>query len=565
MYLPSAAQRSANKKIDILSFFGYDQRNKIDDRQLSEMLNMSSDAAPCLAPRKPRRYIASAEGISAVTLPEYFPGALDSFTGVAGGRFVYKGKEIANMRLTDGEKSIVDFSGNICIFPDKVYYRYLSDPETGAAVNELRPMARQMTVADPELNSYYDEISGIYKASIRKIGAGFDKVFKAGDSIVVSGCVNEANNTFVADSRKKFASETAIVSMVVKETDSDRVSLLMYNKNGGYAFFDNCVNRGSVKIETYIPDIVCACVHNNRLFGASRSGEYIYASKLGDCFNFTSYQGLGDDSWYSEIGTPGEFTAIVSYRSAVVAFKRDYIHHIYGDSPKNFSIPKQTLSGALDGKSVAEVGGVLYYMAADGFYEYSGGEPERISAPIKTLFKSCKSGTDGRSYFACVTDRNDNSSLLVYNPEYNLWHREDDTKFVDFARLGERLYGVTATDMYMFGDDGNESGETIRWCVVSKKFTLDDFDFKSVNAIYIRLELGSETHIKVSFAADDDDFTLCGEIESEGKGFLSHRIPVRLKKCDSFRVMLEGEGGAVVHDIEMITYTGGRTNVKHIR
>ncbi len=565
MYLPAAAQKSKNKKVDILSFFGYDQRNKIDDRELGEMLNMSSDAAPCLAPRKPRRHIASAEGITAITLPEYSPGGLDSFTGVAGRRFWYKGKVVPGADLTDGEKSIVDFGGSICIFPDKMYYRYLPDPDTGEVRNELRPMARSVTITDPALNTYYDEIGGIYRASIRKTGADFDKVFKAGDSIVISGASMESNNTFVADSRKKFASDTAIVSVVIKEVESDEISLLMHNKSGGYAFFDSCVNRGPLKIETYIPDISCACVHNNRLFGASENGEYIYASKLGDCFNFTSFQGLGDDSWYSEVGTPGGFTAIVSYRSAVVAFKRDYIHHIYGDSPKNFSIPKQTLSGALDGKSVAEVGGVLYYMAADGFYEYSGGEPERISAPIKTIFKSCKSGTDGRSYFACATDRNGKSSLLVYNPKLNLWHREDDTRFVDFVRQGERLYGVTETDMYMLGDDENESGEVIRWCVVSKKFTLDDFDFKSVNAVCIRLETGSETHIRVSFAADDDDFRLCGEIESEGKGFLVHRVPVRLKKCDSFRVMLEGEGEAVVHDIEMITYTGGRTNVKHIR
>ena len=85
-----------------------------------------------------------------------------------------------------------------------------------------------------------------------------------------------------------------------------------------------------------------------------------------------------------------------------------------------------------------------------------------------------------------------------------------------------------------------------------------------MNAVYIRLESESDTKVTVSFAADDEDFTARGEIKGE-KGFSVHRVPIRLKKCDSFRIMLEGEGKAVVHDIEMITYTGGKTNVEDIR
>ena len=38
------------------------------------------------------------------------------------------------------------------------------------------------------------------------------------------------------------------------------------------------------------------------------------------------------------------------------------------------------------------------------------------------------------------------------------------------------------------------------------------------------------------------------------------RIPIRFSKCDSFRIMLEGVGDAVVHELELITYTGGITN-----
>lgn len=564
MYLPANALGGAskkNEKVDILSFFGYDQRDKIDDRQLSEMYNMSSDSVPCLTPRKPRQHVASVSNITAVALPEYEKGKLSSFTGVAGGYFYYKGNAVINIKLTSGEKSIVDFNGNICIFPDKVYYRYLPEPDTGQVYGSLRNMGKSVSLSGVKFYSSYNEISGAYTAYIQKSGADFDDYFEAGDSVVISGCSNQQNNTVVIDSKKEYASETAIVSMVVDEVTETKLNLVMHTKTGEYGLFKNATEAGEVKIEIHIPDISCACVHNNRLFGASADGEHIYASKLGDCFNFNSFQGLSDDSWYSEIGTPGEFTGIVSYRTAVVAFKRNYIHHIYGDSPLNFSIPKQTLSGAVDGKSIAEVGGVLYYMAADGFYEYSGGEPEKISYPIRKVYKTCKSGTDGQRYYACASDDKGNSELLVYTPEYNLWHKEDDTAFVDFVRHEEFLYGVTRSEMFRFGAE--DSDEVISWCVVSKKFTLDDFDFKGANAIYIRLEAEDETQVKVYHAADDDDFELWGEIS--GKGFMVHKIPVRFEKCDSFRIMLEGTGKATVHDIEIITYTGGRTNVKHIR
>lgn len=561
MYLPPAGSEKQTKQVSCVSFLGYDEREKIDERQFSNMLNMSSDSLPCAAPRKPRLKINAPQNISALALPEYTDADLSSFTGVAGGRFYYCGSAISNITLSSGEKSIVDFNGNICIFPDKVYYRYLPDPDTGVVDTGLKTMAKSLAVSGASFYSSYNEISGEYSAYIRKTGAGFDEVFSPGDSVVISGCQNSQNNTFVLNSKKSYAADSQIVSAVVDTVSGSTLNLLMYTKTGKPALFKNTSESSAVTIETAIPDIKCACVQGNRLFGASENGEFIYASKLGDCFNFNSFQGLASDSWYCEIGTPGGFLGIVSYRTSVVAFKRGYIHHVYGDSPENFSVPKQTLSGTVDGKSIAEVGGVLYYLAADGFYEYSGGEPEKISLPLKTKFKSCKSGTDGIKYYACAEDMSGAHSLLVYDPYYRIWHKEDDTDFIDFIRHGDKIYGVTQNKMFKFGSEDGD--EVYSWCVVSKNFTLEDFDFKGVNAAYIRIQSEPEAEIKVSFSTDGSDFVDCGEIS--GGGFMTYRIPIRFKKCDSFRIMLYGTGRATIHDMEIITYTGGRTNVKHIR
>ncbi len=561
MYLPPAASRGTdkNKKVDVLNFFGYDERDKIDERQMSEMKNMSSDSIPAMSPRQPRQLVCRRSGITAMCSPEYTPFELTEFTGVAGGYFYYNGEKIGNKKLSDTEKSIADFGGNICIFPDKVYYRYLPDPDSGEIKHELYDMAKSVTVSGALFYSSYNSITGVYSAYIQKSGAGFNDVFSVGDSVVISGCSNAQNNTVVTESRKSYAAADSIVSAVVNEATASKLSLLMYTKSGKYALFKNMTDSANVKIEVSIPDMNYVCVHNNRLWGTSESGEYVYASKLGDCFNFNSFQGLQDDSWFSEIGTDGSFTGITSYRTAVVAFKRNYIHHIYGDSPLNFSIPKQTFGGAADGRSIAEVGGVLYYMADDGFYEYTGGEPEKISGCIKTVYKKCCSGTDGRRYYACTERPGGETDVLVYDPSCSVWHKEDNTKFVSFLKHNEYLYGATNSEMYKFGG----GDEDVDWCVVSKKFTLDDIDFKGVNSVYIRMDAPVNTNVNVYTSVDEDEFSPAGQIC--GSGFIVYRIPVRFKKCDSFRIMLEGSGYAVVHDIEIVTYKGGRTNVKNIR
>lgn len=555
-----ASKQNETRKVGLLNFFGYNENDKIDDRQMSEMRNMSSNSAPAMTPRKPRQHIDSINNIESICCPEYQVDKLDSFTGVAGNNFYYKGKVINNIKLSDAEKSIVDFNGIICIFPDQVYYRYLPDPKTGAAPNSLKDMRKSIQISGSKLYSKLNDLTGEYSAYIQKSGAKFDETFSVGDSIVISGCSNAKNDTFITDSNKKFSASDDIISVVVNEVTSSKLSLLMYTKDGELALFQNISSdSNSIKIAIYIPDMNHVCVHNNRLWGTSENGEFVYASKLGDCFNFNSFQGITTDSWYSEIGTDGGFTGITSYRTAVVAFKRNYIHHIYGDSPINFSIPKQTYGGTIDGNSIIELNGVLYYMSSDGFYEYNGGEPEKISHHIKTLYKSCKSGTDGNCYYACVNKADGTPELLVYDPHYGTWHKEDNTNFIGFAKHNEFLYGVTDSDMYRFGD----GEEDINWCVVSKKFTLDDIDFKGVNTVYIRLELTENTNIKIYTSRDENDFVYCGEIE--GKGFLVYKVPVRFGKCDSFRIMLDGVGYAVVHDIEVIINTGGRTNGKEIR
>ncbi len=542
-----------NKRVQLKVFSGLDRRDKISDTAFTEMINMSPDAIPSLTPRKARQHIAEVSGAVSICNPEYTGGELNSFTGVKGNWFYYNGVKIENRPLSDDAKSIVDFNGKICIFPDKVYYDYLPDAETGKISNDLSTMEKILYIKGAKFYSSYNDITGEYTAYISKAGGTFNEVFSIGSSIVISGCSNDANNTKPIQSKRETPSADSIVSVVVDKVTDSRMDVILYNKNGEKVKFKNMTESGNITIKIAIPDMDHVCVHNNRLWGTAASGEYIYASKLGDCTNFYSFQGLSDDSWYSPVASEGEFTGICSYRTAVVAFKRGCIHHIYGDAPVNFSIPKQTFGGCIDGKSICEIGGVLYYLSQNGFCAYSGGEPYEISPQLKVRYISCASASDGRHYYAAATGEDGEKDLLVYTPEADVWVREDDTPFSDFCTYNGSVYGIA--DGHMWRLDGGD--EVISWCVISKRFTYDIMEHKGLSCMWLRMDLDDDTEVEVSVSKDGGDFVSCGTARG-GKGFSVYRIPIRFGKCESFRIMIEGEGRAVIHDIEITTHNGGR-------
>lgn len=541
-----------NKWVQLKVFSGLDRRDKISNSALSEMTNMSPKAIPSLVPREERLYIADVPEATEICPPEYTDGELNSFTGIRGGSFYYKGKKIKGI-LNEGRKSIADFNGKICIFPDKVYYDYMPDPDSGKISDSLTAMEKSLSANGVKFYSSYDEITGEYITYVSKTDAKFDETFSVGDSIVIYGCTKAFNNTKVITDRKTTATEEDIVSVVVQKAEPNRMDLILFNKRGEKIEFENTTENNAVTFAIAVPDMDNICVHNNRLWGTSTTGEFIYASKLGDCTNFYSYQGLADDSWYSSVGTGGAFTGICSYRTAVVAFKRNCIHHIYGNTPTNFSMPKQTFGGCVDGRSICEIGGVLYYLSQDGFSAYNGGEPYSISEALNEKYVSCAAGTNGKYYYASATRRDGEYDVLVYSPETGIWVREDNTPFCGFCTYNGSIYGIADDGMWKL--DGGEG--FVNWAIVSKRFTYDITEYKGLSCMWIRMELDDNTEVKVSVSLDGKDFVSCGLVKG-GKGFSNYRIPVRFGKCDSFRIMLEGSGRAVIHDIEITTHNGGK-------
>lgn len=519
-------------------FLGLNRSESAKDNEFVDMLNLSSDKFPLLSSRAAREKILEQEGIKAAIAPKLEAGGLSSFTGVAGAEFYYNGEVVerdGGVTILDSEKSLVDFNGIILIFPDRLYYSYIDGGKLKRIEEGYEGVSLTFNSATTE-----STLEDVITSKITKTG-GWDK-FKSGDSLVITA---GENSTVQVESKYEQADDSKHVSCVVSKIDGNAMYVNCYNRKGVKVKFINGAATGSVA--RAMPAITKAAVCGNRVFGVSASGEYVYASKLGDFKNWNVFEGLSTDSWFSVVGTEGEFMAIVPYRQSVVLFKQNYIHQIFGDRPQNFSMPKQINRGCIDGGSVTEIDSVLYFLSYDGVYVFSSGEPQKLSYALGRSYTSAVCGTDGRKLYMSA-DGTDGAELLVYDTHFNVWHKEDDLKALAFVRYNNYLYAFTDAQMLRLGGGTG----AVSWSVTTKKITHETFDKKGVNNIYLRVRLNGDLRVLVS--ADDGGFALCGELTGNGV----RRVPVLFRAADSYQIRLEGSGDFVLEAIERKIAAGGR-------
>lgn len=387
---------------------------------------------------------------------------------------------------------------------------------------------------------------------LQSTGIDWSEYFSEGDSIFIDGFTNEVNNTVQLDSRYQSASRDRAISCIVEKVDGNKLYFQMYNYLCETLVLTKELNKSGVSVYTKIPTMNHVCIHNNRLWGTNPNGEYVYASKQGDCFNFNTFQGLANDSFYCEVGTPGGFIGIVSYRDNLVAFKRDYIHHIYGDKPSNFTMPKQLSDcGCIDIRSAVQIGTTLYFLGYGGFYEYIGGQPELISAKLDRKYKTAVAATDGQKYIVSCKG-NDGNELLVFDTRYRLWHKETYINAIGSFRWHDKMYVATANKVLKYGAVSPQI-----WECESVVIYEDMFDNKGMTELWIRARIDEGASIDVYTLEDGGDYLNRGTLK--GTGTLKvYRIPIRFINGEFYQYRLVGQGNAVIYDIERVISSGGR-------
>lgn len=527
--LPSMKYGGKIKSSTQVKFAGLDHTAGAKEGTLYDMVNMCGDDYPVLGTRRKRaiyQTLTSPGGI----------GAYEKLYWVDGTKFFYDGVACGTVSL--GKKRFVPFAGKVIILPDKLYYDTYTR-EFGSL--EARWEGKSLQFSDGERFGVAAEKNCIYSA-----GANWASKFSVGDGVQISGCTIHPENN---------------LNVIIKEIDGDYLRITengftLSGENGDEAYTET----GKLRVERTMPDLEFACVNENRMWGCV--GDVIYASMREDPKNWQVYDGAADNSWFTLTGTAGNFVGCISYRGYPVCFKENHIFKVYGSIPSNFQVLSSASMGLAAGAadSLAIANETLYYLSQNGIAAYTGGIPQAIGRVFGDLrFTQAVAGSDGLKYYASMCDTTGRWRLYVYDTQSGLWHIEDDTQVLGFARCDGKLYMLFADGRIVTTDDYDAEGETteeIHWMCEFGDFVEGSPYQKGVTKLLIRMELETGAKAKVWMQYDSGPkWEKVGDICSEG-GKRSYYLPIPPRRCDHFRLKLEGVGGVKIHSITREYFVG---------
>lgn len=261
MKLPEAKYAERMAKSKQIKFYGLEHTLSAGDGDIWDMRNLTSDHAPVLAVRDRRWRIRKLEK----------PGGLYSWgklIWVDGTGFYYDGA--LKGEVSEGQKHFAALGPNVIILPDKKYYN--TETDTFGAL-EAGWEGRALRFGNGTL--YGEEAAA---NALTAEGAAWAERFRAGDAVTISGCKTHPENNKTA---------------IVREIDGDTMFFYEYafTLEGEEAYTE----EGELTVARTVPDLQYLCENENRLWGCD--GRTVYASKLGDPFNWNVYDGLETDAW----------------------------------------------------------------------------------------------------------------------------------------------------------------------------------------------------------------------------------------------------------------------------
>lgn len=557
--------------VQLSAFFGLNRKIKSKSGEFSDMMNLGHGEYPCLLsiPEK-ASYCSAPSGytIEKLMFPVYGTVTANTFSGIA----KKTSNDTYSIFINGIEKKsgitsysdAVDYNGAILTIPRLVGFNYYTtstsstDTDLSKFIYTNESVQLKTTHASkPNQNTNYLKIEAETK-------------FEVGQMIALSGFDSTTeynrNNTFVPASSLDYSVDNRPTTIIITDIEHEyntsssseqyteyKVDLL--NVRGKKLAFYTGVNDGSyqnftgITIEAFAPNADYGTIYQNKLWLCGHSGESIFASSVGKPFDFYNSTLSSGGSWTTDIGSPGEFTGILALSNKLLAFKKEYLHVIYGDTPKTYSTEKTYTTGCIDRRSVARVGSYVIWLYHDGFYALSNGAPTKISECLNTNYESAIAFSDHKRYFArCKVKGENRYEFLVYDTEYGTWTKLTDSAIIGGCTYNGEPYVYTDSAVYkLFG------GSYEDFYAETNELTFDSFMDKSAIDIYVRCRISSEGMAQNETAFLNVNTYVSGEcfkhkaITTSGK----HRLPIRCHPGDTLKLRFEGRGKVLIEDVEI--------------
>lgn len=562
---PYLQQRGRNRSITT-DFRGLNLSQGIGDGEWAWMQNMDTREYPAVARRQKRVHVATLNKPNGLC-------ATEKLCFVDGVKFYYNGFYYGDVE--DSEKTLVPMGAKIAIFPDKKLFDTTTFSFTDMEQKNVSSGTVRVTLAKGDGTPYGEYTEGGTAPENPENGQLW--LDTSGDAPVMKTW-SEAQGLWVAEATTYVLVSATGLGQGLKALDGVTVSGLEEGGLNGdwiltdagpdYILFTGILQKtltqtGEVRVERTCPEMDFVVEKDNRLWGCSSADHEIYCCKLGDPTNWRAYQGVATDSYAVTVGTPGPFTGAAVSGSAVIFFKENCLHRVYGTQPSNFTVYVDNLRGVQQGchKSAVRVNEYLYYKSVFDVCVYADSEVAGISAALGTeSYKNAVAGVCGNRLYLSMEDQEGAWQLLVYDTAAGVWTREDGTHALGFAscltetfmlRADGELYallpGEYNKDFFMVGSDytvyaQEETDEEVSWELRTGEILRELPDHKYIGKIQLYLELDPGARAEVALRRDGGAWEKVQELSGGDQRRCT--LPIYPRRCDRMEIRLTGVGHA---------------------
>lgn len=592
-YFPTVNEvKTSQQMTDV--FMGYNHRHKIGEGEFYDMKNLCSNYYPLMGNRGKRGICQTLDRPRAI-LGKSKLAYIDGGSIFYGGEditpyFTAKGLSISNdKRLLP--KKMISMGAYIIIYPDKLYINTEDYNDCGLIENEREstdgasivysickrdgtdyqnPLLSSTEPDNPQngqlwidtsstthvLKQYsvgmktWADIPTVYtKISTPQIGLGFSKF----DGVDISGC--DASGTALAG-------QMALING----------SKLIWDVNENYivvvGLLDSLYTQesGKIKVKRGMPDLDFITEAENRLWGCKygmvngRMVNEIYCCALGDFKNWDKFRGISTDSYVASVGTDGPWTGAITHLGHPIFFKENVLHKVYISSTGAHQIVDTACRGVQSGcgASLAVVNETLFYKSREGICAYDGSLPVCVSEQLgEEKYGKATAGAINDKYYISMEGSDGEYSLFVYDSAKRLWHREDDTKALAFARCGDELYYIDGNTNKIIAVNATTGTpeEDFRWSAETGIIGYNCVEHQYISRLNLRMKLPEGARCDMYIQYDSCGiWEHCGHMN--GVGTNTFTLPIRPRRCDHFRFRIEGYGDIRLYSLAKIHEVG---------